>query len=82
MDVTEAEGLGPSLRVGEQVFGWAEEPEECNDDEVDDVGVECSKDGVLGVEGCEEALDDGDVGGVGPRSGVVVVGEALEESRE
>ncbi len=82
VDVTEAEGLGPSLRVGEQVFGRSEEPEERDDDEVDDVGVEHSKDGVRGVEGLAKALDNGDVGGVGPGSWVVFIGEALEERRE
>lgn len=80
LHVAETEGLAAAFSVwGEEVFCWAKEPEECNDDEVDGVGLEVSKPLVVEVEGIPELADDGDVDGVGTRLWRVFVSEACEE---
>ena len=84
-DVLEGEGMGSTVFVGccvFELFGRAQEPLEGNDDEVDDVGVECPMFSVLEVEGVEEASEDGEVGWVGSSGRVVFAPEALEESSE
>jgi hypothetical protein len=64
------------------VLRWAEEPVEGDDGEVDDMAVDLTVNGVVGVEDIEEFADDGDVGRVGALGGVVLVGHPLEESLE
>ena len=82
-DVAKAEGLGASFGgVAVEAFAWSQEPMECDDDEVDDMFVECAMDRVIGVEGCGESSENGDIGGVGSRGRFVFVAEALEESSE
>ena len=67
-------------RVG--ALGRSQEPEEGDDDEVDDVGVEGSILRVIDIEGVDEPSQDGDVGWVGSACGVVVALEGLEERSE
>ena len=61
------------------VFGWSEQPEEADDDEVASDGVEGAPDGVVGVEGVADAADDGEVDRVGAVFGLVFAVESPEE---
>jgi hypothetical protein len=52
---------------GLEVFTGLEQPEECNDDQVGEVGPVDAPDGTVEVEDVVERLDDGDVDGAGSR---------------
>ena len=67
---------------GVGVFGWAEQPEETDDDEVVSDGVEDAPLGVVEVEGVGDATDDGEVDRVGSVFGFVVALESSEEIHE
>ena len=82
VEVTESEGLRPTVFQGVGVFGWAQQPEESQDDEVDDRFVGLAILGVVGVQGINKGEDDGSVDRVYPAGGTVFVPEALEESIE
>ena len=78
-DVAVAKGLGASFRcVGVDILSGAEEPEEGGDDEVDNVGVEDSKDFMIPVKDGSETPEDGGVDRVGSGCWVVLVSESLE----
>ena len=82
-DVAEVEGLGASVGVGRvEVLGWLQQPEEGDDDEVDSGAVECAFNGVVGVQGIDESLEDGDVGRVGTLGGFIFVSEGLDKSSD
>ena len=82
-NVAQAERLGARVRgVPVGVLGRAKQPEETEDGEVADVGVEPTPLGVCEVEGSVDGFDDGEVGGVRARGWVVVALEAVEESSE
>ena len=60
--------MGPGFGCGGVgVFGWSEQPEETDDDEVASDGVEDPPLGVVEVEGVTDAADDGS--GSGCRNG-------------
>ena len=81
--MAELEGLGVSFGGGRvSALGGSQEPEEGDDDEVDDVGVEGSMLRVVEVEGVNEPSQDGDVGWAGSACGVVVALEGFEERSE
>ena len=82
--MAEVEGLGASVGVRGvvEVFGWAQQPEEGDDDEVDGGAVECAFDGMVGVQGIDEALEDGDVGRVGSFGRFIFISEGLDKSSE
>ena len=61
------------------VFGWSEQPEKTDDDEVASDGVEDAPLGVVEVEGVADAADDGEVDGVGAVLGLVFAVESPEE---
>ena len=61
------------------VFGWSEQPEEANDDEVASDGVEDTPLGVVAVEFIVDAADDGEVDRVGAVCGLVFAVESPEE---
>ena len=83
-DVVETESLGAAVFSGStvEVLCWAEEPVETDDAKVDDMGIEAAEDRMVDLEGCEEVLEDGEVGWVGPGGRAVFIFEALEESNE
>ena len=73
-DVAEVKGLGACFRVGRvEVLGWLQQPKEGDNDEVDGGAVECAFNGVVGVQGINKSLEDGDVGRVGVLGGLVLV---------
>ena len=81
VDLAQGEGLGARVFVGsEGVFGWSEQPEEGDHNEVTDVFVEGTVLEVVEIEGGEQGPDDGDVDRVGSAWRVIVVLEGLEES--
>ena len=86
LDVTEQEGFRAgvvrSVQIVAEAFGWAQEPEVGDDDEVDDMDLHCPESRVLGVQGDEEFFEDDGVDGVGPRGGVVLHSECVQEIRE
>ena len=63
-------------------FGWSEQPEETDDDEVVSDGVEDTPFGVIEVEGVAETPDDGEVDWVGSVFGFVFALESPEEIQE
>jgi hypothetical protein len=66
MDVLEEEGLRARFRIGGvSVFCWAEEPEECHNDEVNNVLVEGALPYVVRVEDLRQLPEDGSVDRVG-----------------
>ena len=64
------------------VFGWSEQPEEADDDEVASNCVEGAPYGVVEVEGVADAADDGEVDRAGAVFGLVFVVESPEEIQE
>ena len=83
VDVPELERLGAGFGSGGVgVFGWSEQPEETNDDEVAGDGVEDTPLGVVAVEGVVETAEDGDVDRVGSVFGRVFALESPEEIQE
>ena len=81
VDVTEAEWRGAGFRTaGLDILGRLEEPEERDNDEINDVGVENPVFFVIGVEGVAEGPHDGEVARVGSRGRFVLVFEGFEES--
>lgn len=84
-DVAEQEGLGPCIVVvlaAFKVLGRAQEPEEGDNDEVDEDGVEGPIDFMVGVEDVHEGADDGNVGRIGSSGWIVLGVEPFEESSE
>lgn len=82
-DVTQKEGLGAGFSVlGVSVFGWAHEPEEGDNAQVNAVRVECAKDGVFRVKGFRECSEDGDVDRVDPCGRGVFIAESLGKISE
>ena len=65
-----------------ELFCWSQEPEETDDAEVQDVAVERSVHVVLELQGIKDALEDGDVRGVGACGWAVFVLKGLEEADE
>ena len=61
------------------MFRGSKQPAEGHNDEVDDVSVESSADGVLGVDDVTERAENGHVDRVGARRWVVVVFAKLGE---
>ena len=83
VDVPELERLRAGFGCsGVGVFGWSEQPEEADDDEVAGDSIEDAPLGVVKVKGVEEAVDDGDVGRVGSVLGLVFALESPEEIHE
>ena len=77
-DAFEAEGSGAAARVASlAILAGPQQPEVGDDDEVDDVKVGGSPDGVHGVEAGEESLDEEEVGRVGSGLWVVFVSKGL-----
>ena len=80
VDMAEFEGLRASVGgTGVTVLGWLEQPEEGHDDEVNDVSVKSSMDGVLGVDDVIEGAEDGHIDRVGAGRRVVVFAWLGEE---
>ena len=78
----EFERLGPGVfGACVAIFGGAKEPEESNDDEVNDMGVDASVFRMGGVKDVRERPEDGHVDWVGSAWWVIVLFELLEESR-
>ena len=83
VDVLEFEGLRFRIFVGRlAALSRSKEPEESDDDEVDDMGVEAPIGWVVGVESVGEGSDDGDVDRVGTCLRVVFLSQGIEEISE
>ncbi len=83
VDVSELERLGARLfGGGVSVFGWSEQPEEADDDEVSDDLVVGPPLGVVEAEGVVELAEDRGVGGVGPVFGGVFADQSPFEISE
>ena len=86
LDVSEQEGFGAgvvrSIQVVAEALGWPQEPEVGDDNEVDDMDLHRPEPRVLRVEGDEEFFEDDGVDGIGPRGGVILLSEGVQEIRE
>ena len=78
--MAEFEGLRASIGcAGAATFGWLKQPVEGHNDEVNDMSVELSADGVLGVNDVTERADDGHVDRAGAGRRAVVFTQLGEE---
>ena len=76
----EFEGLRASIGGAcVAVLGWLEQPEEGHNDEVNNVSIESSADGMLSVDDVRERAEDPHVDRVGMRRRVVVLAQLGEE---
>ena len=83
VDVLELEGLGAGLGSGPVgVFGWSEQPEEADDDEVADDALEGAVLAMSEVEDLVETAEDGGVDRVGSVGRRVFALESPEEIHE
>ena len=82
-NISELEGFASCLASRFfEVFGWAGEPEEGDDDEVNDSTIEGAIGRVIEVESFEEVSDDGDIAGVGSGRRLVVVSTGFDVAGE